>query len=218
MRASCQLYRGYPVEQLAEKSSFLRGGEDLLINGTLPTKTGAVRVSGISITRHTMVNEQLLRFFQGFHHRRAPHGHGLRGEGGLHGGVLSGLDRHRRSAAARNIFASDHREAADHRRGHRRHYRAHRSASRSSIRATICATAPTCSTCFSLAMPCETRMPSIRSLLKHLDLLFILHADHEQNASFTSTVRTGRQHRRESVCGDFRRCIRALGTGARRRQ
>src|SRR3974377_1430752 len=59
------LYRGYPVEQLAEKSSFLEVAT-LLIKGALPSKA-ALDAFTNSITRHTMVNEQLLRFFQGFH-------------------------------------------------------------------------------------------------------------------------------------------------------
>ena len=68
--AGVLLYRGYPVEQLAEHSSYLEVA-DLLINGTLPTKTHH-RVFRDSITRHTMVNERLLRFFQGFHHDAHP--------------------------------------------------------------------------------------------------------------------------------------------------
>ena len=54
--AGVLLYRGYPVEQLAEHSSYLEVA-DLLINGTLPTKTHH-RVFRDSITRHTMVNER----------------------------------------------------------------------------------------------------------------------------------------------------------------
>jgi hypothetical protein len=68
--AGMLLYRGYPVEQLAEKSSFLEVA-NLLINGTLPTKTELCAFQN-SIMRHTMVNEQLLRFFQGFHHDAHP--------------------------------------------------------------------------------------------------------------------------------------------------
>src|ERR1700678_2112158 len=63
--AGVLLYRGYPVEQLAEKSSFLEVA-NLLIHGNLPTKAELCAFQH-SITRHTMVNEQLLRFFQGFH-------------------------------------------------------------------------------------------------------------------------------------------------------
>src|ERR1700682_4829086 len=64
------LYRGYPVEQLAEKSSFLEVAA-LLINGTLPTKPELDAFTD-SITRHTMVNEELLGFFRGFHHDAHP--------------------------------------------------------------------------------------------------------------------------------------------------
>jgi Citrate synthase, C-terminal domain len=64
------LYRGYPVEQLAERSSYLEIA-DLLINGALPTKA-KYKAFRDSITRHTMVNERLLRFFQGFHHDAHP--------------------------------------------------------------------------------------------------------------------------------------------------
>src|SRR5271156_4937719 len=68
--AGVLLYRGYPVEQLAEKSSFLEVAA-LLINGSLPNKAELNSFQD-SITRHTMVNEQLLRFFQGFHHNAHP--------------------------------------------------------------------------------------------------------------------------------------------------
>jgi citrate synthase len=64
------LYRGYPVEQLAERSSYLEIA-DLLIKGALPTKA-SYKAFRDSITRHTMVNERLLRFFQGFHHDAHP--------------------------------------------------------------------------------------------------------------------------------------------------
>ena len=50
-----------------------------------------------------------------------------------------------------------------------------------------------------------------------LDLLLILHADHEQNAS-AATVRTGRQHARQPVRLDQRRHLRAVGPAARRGQ
>src|ERR1700685_3220997 len=68
--AGVLLYRGYPVEQLAEKSSFL-GVAYLLIQGELPTKTQLCGFTH-SITRHTMINEQLLSFFRGFHHDAHP--------------------------------------------------------------------------------------------------------------------------------------------------
>src|SRR5882757_8101707 len=68
--AGVLLYRGYPVEQLAAQSSFLEVAS-LLIYGSLPTKAKLAAFHE-SIMHHTMVNEQLLRFFQGFHHNAHP--------------------------------------------------------------------------------------------------------------------------------------------------
>ncbi len=68
--AGVLLYRGYPVEQLAEKSSFLEVAT-LLINGTLPTLPELDAFTN-SIMRHTMINEELLGFFRGFHHDAHP--------------------------------------------------------------------------------------------------------------------------------------------------
>src|SRR6516225_6985181 len=57
-------YRGYPIEQLAEKSSFLEVSY-LLIYGELPTET-QLRDFTQLITRHTLLDEDLKRFFDGF--------------------------------------------------------------------------------------------------------------------------------------------------------
>src|ERR1700712_2829955 len=63
------LHRGYPIEQLAEKSSFLEVGH-LLLNGELPNaKEKAAFEDGIM--RHTMLHEQLRQFYNGF--RRDAH-------------------------------------------------------------------------------------------------------------------------------------------------
>ncbi len=64
------LYRGYPIEQLAEQSSFLEVAS-LLINGELPTQSELAAFED-SITRHTMVNESLRIFFNGFHYNAHP--------------------------------------------------------------------------------------------------------------------------------------------------
>ena len=63
------LHRGYPIEQLAEKSSFLEIAY-LLLNGELPNENQYDNFSSI-ITSHTMVHEQFLNFYQGF--RRDAH-------------------------------------------------------------------------------------------------------------------------------------------------
>src|ERR1700728_2135949 len=58
------LYRGYPVEQLAEKGNFMEIAY-LLLHGELPN-TRKLSDFSTNITRHTMINESLLRFFNGF--------------------------------------------------------------------------------------------------------------------------------------------------------
>ncbi|HEX2586589.1 MAG TPA: citrate/2-methylcitrate synthase, partial [Steroidobacteraceae bacterium] len=64
------LHRGIPIEQLAEKSSFLEVAY-LLINGELPSAQG-LNEFNYSIQYHTMLNESLLRFFNGFHYNAHP--------------------------------------------------------------------------------------------------------------------------------------------------
>ena len=63
------LHRGYPIEQLAEKSNFMEVAY-LLLNGELPNKAEYDSFVN-TITRHTMVHEQLVHFYRGF--RRDAH-------------------------------------------------------------------------------------------------------------------------------------------------
>jgi citrate synthase len=173
------LYRGYPVEQLAEKSSFLEVA-NLLINGSLPTKATLCAFQN-SIMRHTMVNEQLLRFFQGFHHNAHPMA------------MVSAV------VASMAAFYHDTMDIEDPR--HREIF-AHRIIAKLP---TIAAAAYKhtlgqpfiyprndlryCANMLNMffAVPCEPYAIDPVAA-EALDLLFILHADHEQNAS-TSTVR-----------------------------
>jgi citrate synthase len=177
--AGVLLYRGYPVEQLAAKSSFLEVAA-LLINGTLPTKTELDAFQN-SIMRHTMVNEQLLRFFQGFHHDAHPMA------------MVSAV------VASMAAFYHDTTHIGDPR--HREIF-AHRIIAKLP---TIAAAAYKhtlgqpfiyprndlhyCENMLNMffAVPCEPYAIDPVAA-QALDLLFILHADHEQNAS-TSTVR-----------------------------
>src|SRR5216684_3413501 len=177
--AGVLLYRGYPVEQLAEHSSHLEVA-NLLITGSLPTKA-QLDAFRDSITRHTMVNEQLLRFFQGFHHDAHPRA------------MVSAV------VASMAAFYHDTTDINDPR--HREIF-AHRIIAKLP---TIAAAAYKhtlgqpfiyprndlryCANILNMffAVPCEAY--SIDPVaVEALDLLFILHADHEQNAS-TSTVR-----------------------------
>ena len=65
-------YRGYPIEQLAEKSSFLEVAY-LLIHGELPTKKQAENWV-YEITHHTFIHENIKTFIDGFHHDAHPMG------------------------------------------------------------------------------------------------------------------------------------------------
>ncbi len=67
--AGVLLYRGYPIDQLAEQSNFLEVAY-LLLNGELPSATGGAEFAHL-ITRHTMIHEQLAQFYRGF--RRDAH-------------------------------------------------------------------------------------------------------------------------------------------------
>jgi citrate synthase len=177
--AGVLLYRGYPVEQLADKSNFLEVAA-LLINGTLPRKDELAAFEN-SIMRHTMVNEQLLRFFQGFHHDAHPMA------------MVSAV------VASMAAFYHDTTHIDDPR--HREIF-AHRIVAKLP---TIAAAAYKhslgqpfiyprndlryCANMLNMffAVPCEPYgIDPVAA--EALDLLFILHADHEQNAS-TSTVR-----------------------------
>jgi citrate synthase len=177
--AGVLLYRGYPVEQLAEHSSHLEVA-NLLIDGRLPTKA-QLDAFRDSITRHTMVNERLLRFFQGFHHDAHPMA------------MVSAV------VASMAAFYQDTTDINDPRQ---REIFAHRIIAKLP---TIAAAAYKhmlgqpfiyprnelgyCANILNMffAVPCEAY--SIDPVaVEAMDLLFILHADHEQNAS-TSTVR-----------------------------
>ncbi|MEZ5891450.1 MAG: citrate/2-methylcitrate synthase, partial [Xanthobacteraceae bacterium] len=63
------LYRGYPIEQLAEHGDFLETCY-LLLYGELPTAAQKSEFDR-TVTRHTMIHEQMARFYQGF--RRDAH-------------------------------------------------------------------------------------------------------------------------------------------------
>ena len=173
------LYRGYPIEQLAEQSTFVEVAY-LLLHGELPSKEQLAKFDN-SIRTHTMINESLLRFFNGFHHNAHPMA------------MLSGV------VASMSAFYHD---STDIRNPHDRDTFAHR----------IIAKLPTIAAAaykHSLGQPFvypQNRLDYCSNLLhmffavpsmtytvnqvaaEALDLLFILHADHEQNCS-TSTVR-----------------------------
>jgi citrate synthase len=173
------LYRGYPIEQLAEKSSHLEVCY-LLLNGELPTKLQFDEFRNI-VTRHTMVHEQMSRFYSGF--RRDAHPMA----------VMCG------SVGALSAFYHDSTDINDPKQ---RVIASHRMIAKMPTLAAMAYkysigqpfiyprndldyTANFLQMCF--AVPCEPYTVN-PVLARALDRIFILHADHEQNAS-TSTVR-----------------------------
>ena len=172
-------YRGYPIDQLAEKSSFLEVSY-LLIYGELPTKDQLDEFSE-DITRHTMLHEEMKRFFQSFPRDAHPMA------------VLSA------GVSALSTFYQDSLDPFDEEQVHI-----------STIRLmaklpTIASYAHKMALGQPLLYP-DNSLNYVENFLrmtfgvpaeqyevnpevaKVLDRLFILHADHEQNCS-TSTVR-----------------------------
>src|SRR6516225_3088787 len=173
------LYRGYPIQQLAEYGDFLETCY-LLLYGELPTSTQKSEFDYI-VTRHTMVHEQMSRFFQGF--RRDAHPMA----------VMVG------SVGALSAFYHDSTDISD-------------PVQRNIASIRMVAKLPTLAAmaykysigqpfiypkndigyaanflrmCY--AVPCEEYKVN-PVLARAMDRIFVLHADHEQNAS-TSTVR-----------------------------
>ena len=174
------LYRGYPIDQLAEHSNFLEVCY-LLLHGELPNKKQMDEFDH-SITKHTMVHEQLATVLPRVPPRCAPDGGHVR-RGGRAVGVLSRLHGHQRPAPARDRQPSPDRKDADHRGDG---LQICRSASPSCIRSNnLGYTENFLRMTFSVPAE-EYKVNPV--LAKALDTIFILHADHEQNAS-TSTVR-----------------------------
>jgi citrate synthase len=173
------MYRGYPIEELAEHSDFMEVAY-LLLKGELPTADEKKQFER-DITMHTMVHEQLTTFYRGF--RRDAHPMA----------VMCGV------VGALSAFYHDSTDITDARQRVIASYR-------------LIAKMPTMAAMaykyslgqpfiyprnelkyaenflhMTFAVPCEEYKVN-PVLARAMDLIFILHADHEQNAS-TSTVR-----------------------------
>jgi len=173
------LYRGYPIEQLAEKSSYLEVCY-LLLHGELPSKEQMATFSGM-ITRLSMLHEGLLTFFEGFNRDAHPMA--------MLVGVVGGLSSYYHDEM--DIFNAQHRELCAMR-----------------VIAKM-PTIAAKSFRYLLGRPYvypRHDLPYVENFanmmfwlshrefdmhptaVKALEIFLILHADHEQNAS-TSTVR-----------------------------
>ena len=173
------LHRGYPIGQLAENSSFMEVAY-LLLNGELPQQTELDDFT-YTITRHTMLHDQLRQFYQGF--RRDAHPMAIMC------GVVGALSAFYHDST--DISDPEQRKIASHR---------------------LIAKMPTIAAMaykYSVGQPMMQPDNSLRytgnflrmtfgvpaeeyeihpAIERAMDRIFILHADHEQNAS-TSTVR-----------------------------
>ncbi|MBF2761014.1 MAG: citrate synthase [Ectothiorhodospiraceae bacterium AqS1] len=178
-RQGVLLYRGYPIEQLAERSNFLEVAY-LLLNGELPNKEQWKAFNG-KIRQHSMVHESIRRFISGYHHDAHPMG------------MLVGI------VGALSTFYHDTLDINDPE---------HRALAAIRMIAKVPAIAADCYK-FGIGQPfmypinslgyvqnflqmmfavrAEPYLPSPVAE-RALELMMILHADHEQNAS-TSTVR-----------------------------
>ncbi len=173
------LYRGYPIEQLAEQCTFLEVSY-LLLNGELPDKAQMQEFEG-TITLHTMVHDQLTNFFKGFRRDAHPMAIMVAVVGALSAFYHDALDikskKHREISAIRliakvpTIVAMCHRYST----GLPFMYPQNKLSYVENFMRMM------------LATPCDDYVPN-PILVKALDRILILHADHEQNAS-TSTVR-----------------------------
>ena len=173
------MYRGYPIEQLAEKSSFTECAY-LLLLGELPSRKQLDEFTN-NIRHHTMLNETLLRFFNGFHHNAHPMAMVSAVVASMSAFYHDTMDiynpRHREIFAHRIIAKIPTIAAAAHKHAIGQPFVYPRN------------DLDYCSNLLHMlfAVPCEPyQIDPIAS--QALDLLFVLHADHEQNAS-TSTVR-----------------------------
>ena len=177
--AGVLLYRGYPIEQLAQHCDFLEVCY-LLLNGELPKPKQKQDFVGI-VTNHTMVHEQISRFFTGFRRDAHPMATMVGVVGALSAFYHDALDinnaEHRKISAFRLIAKLPTITAMAYKYSVGQPFMYPRndlSYSANFMRMMF-------------AVPAEEYKTN-DVLVRALDRIFILHADHEQNAS-TSTVR-----------------------------
>ena len=173
------LHRGYPIEQLAEKASFLDTCF-LLLNGELPTTREKAEFEN-TIRYHTMVDQQIHEFFKGFPRNAHPMAMLCGAVGGLSAFYHENLDiedaDHRKQAAHRIIAKMPTLAAMVYKHGVGQPFMYPQNDMGFSANFLH----------MMFGTPCEPPKVS-KTLSKAMDIIFTLHADHEQNAS-TSTVR-----------------------------
>src|SRR3954462_11267882 len=173
-------YRGYPIEQLAEKSNFLEVAY-LLIHGELPSKPQYDSWVH-EITHHTFLHENVKTFMQGFRYDAHPMGMLMASVGALStfypesGNISDPDNRHMQMVRMIAKMPTLGAWAFRHAQGKPYVYPDNE----------LSYTANFLSMLFKMS---EHRFDADERLVKALDVLFILHADHEQNCS-TNAVRS----------------------------
>jgi len=173
------LYRGYPVDQLAQHSTFLEVAY-LILHGELPKKPQMEGFTA-SIRQHTMINESLRRFFDGFRYDAHPMAMltGIVGSlSAFYHDTTNPKDTEQREIFAHRMIAKIPTIAAA---AYKKHFGQPIMYPQNNL--------DYCSNLLNMmfAVPAEPYQVDPVAA-KALDILFILHADHEQNAS-ASTVR-----------------------------
>jgi citrate synthase len=177
--AGVLLHRGYPIDQLASKSNFVEVCH-LLLRGELPTSS-EFETFERSVTMHTMLHQQFDRFFEGFRRDAHPMAIMVGTVGALSAFYHDSLDIHdpvQRNISAIRLIAKMPTIAA-------RAYKYSIGQPFVSPRNDLNYSENFLRMCF--AVPAEDYVVN-PVLARAMDRIFILHADHEQNAS-TSTVR-----------------------------
>jgi citrate synthase len=173
------LYRGYPIEQLAEQCDFLETAY-LLLNGELPTRKGLDEFD-YTVMHHTMVHEQMQFFYRGFRRDAHPMAVLVGVVGALSSFYHDSLDindpHHREVSAIRLIAKLPTLVAMAHKYNIGQPFVYPRNDLSYSANFMH----------MMFATPAESYKVN-DVLVRALDRILILHADHEQNAS-TSTVR-----------------------------
>jgi citrate synthase len=178
-------YRGYPIEQIAEKSNFLETAY-LILYGELPTKSQYEEWLH-NITYHTLIHENIKKLMDGFHYDAHPMGMIISTVGALSTFYVDAKDIHnpesRRKQTHRLIGKMPTLAAFAFRHSVGRPYVYPDNG--------LSYTANFMSMLWKMT---EVQYQAHPSLVKALDVLFILHADHEQNCSANAMRGIGSSH------------------------
>jgi citrate synthase len=178
-------YRGYPIEELAEKSTYMETSY-LLLHGELPTQSELATWID-QITHHTFIHESIKKFLDGFHYDAHPMGMMI--------STVAALSTF--YPEAKDIFNADSRRKQTYRLMGKMPTLA-AFAYRHSLGMPYAYPDNELSYCANfLNMLFKTSEAKFRpnpTLERTLDILFILHADHEQNCSSTAMRGVGSSH------------------------